>query len=60
MPTIILMLDIFQEASLPLWLCPNEVLRTLSYTTLIETIPDMITLCSHFTCIEMSKFSLYY
>ncbi|XP_023635901.1 phosphatidylinositol 4-kinase beta 1 isoform X1 [Capsella rubella] len=32
--------DIFQEAGLPLWLCPYEVLVTSSYTALIETIPD--------------------
>nr|VDD27387.1 unnamed protein product [Brassica oleracea] len=33
-------LDIFQEAGLPLWLRPYEVLVTSSYTALIETIPD--------------------
>ncbi|KAJ8447155.1 hypothetical protein Cgig2_022884 [Carnegiea gigantea] len=32
--------DIFQEAGLPLWLRPFEVLVTSSYTALIETIPD--------------------
>ncbi|KAJ6741002.1 hypothetical protein OIU79_001010 [Salix purpurea] len=32
--------DIFQEAGLPLWLRPYEVLCTSSYTALIETIPD--------------------
>ncbi|GAB2218616.1 hypothetical protein Droror1_Dr00001842 [Drosera rotundifolia] len=32
--------DIFQEAGLPLWLRPYEVLVTSSYTALIETIPD--------------------
>ncbi|XP_028798186.1 phosphatidylinositol 4-kinase beta 1 isoform X2 [Neltuma alba] len=31
---------IFQEAGLPLWLRPYEVLCTSSYTALIETIPD--------------------
>ncbi|RID76932.1 hypothetical protein BRARA_B03880 [Brassica rapa] len=31
---------IFQEAGLPLWLRPYEVLVTSSYTALIETIPD--------------------
>ncbi|KAF6170481.1 hypothetical protein GIB67_031889 [Kingdonia uniflora] len=35
-----LTLDIFQEAGLPLWLRPYEVLVTSSYTALIETIPD--------------------
>ncbi|KAH9622800.1 hypothetical protein KSS87_022492 [Heliosperma pusillum] len=33
-------LYIFQEAGLPLWLRPYEVLVTSSYTALIETIPD--------------------
>lgn len=32
--------DIYQEAGLPLWLRPYEVLVTSSYTALIETIPD--------------------
>ncbi|KAL5703788.1 1-phosphatidylinositol 4-kinase [Ranunculus cassubicifolius] len=32
--------DIFQEAGLPLWLRPYEVLVTSSYSALIETIPD--------------------
>eukprot|EP00249_Psilotum_nudum_P024190 c29117_g1_i1 orf=1076-3994(-) len=32
--------DIFQEAGLPLWLRPYEVLVTSSYTALIETIAD--------------------
>ncbi|GMH13110.1 hypothetical protein Nepgr_014951 [Nepenthes gracilis] len=32
--------DIFQEAGLPLWLRPYEVLVTSSYTAFIETIPD--------------------
>ncbi|KAI9074793.1 hypothetical protein K1719_043217 [Acacia pycnantha] len=32
--------DIFQEAGLPLWLRPYEVLCTSSYTAFIETIPD--------------------
>jgi len=35
-------LDIFQEAGLPLWLRPYEVLVTSSYTALIETIPDTV------------------
>lgn len=39
------MLDIFQEAGLPLWLRPYEVLVTSSYTALIETIPDTVVLC---------------
>lgn len=38
----ILMPDIFQEAGLPLWLRPYEVLCTSSYTALIETIPDTV------------------
>ena len=37
--------DIFQEAGLPLWLRPYEVLCTSSYTALIETIPDTVILC---------------
>ena len=37
-------LDIFQEAGLPLWLRPYEVLVTSSYTALIETIPDTVIL----------------
>ncbi|KAK6259111.1 hypothetical protein SCA6_013585 [Theobroma cacao] len=36
--------DIFQEAGLPLWLRPNEVLVTSSYTALIETITDTVML----------------
>ena len=36
--------DIFQEAGLPLWLRPYEVLVTSSYTALIETIPDTVNL----------------
>ncbi|XP_068652353.1 phosphatidylinositol 4-kinase beta 1-like isoform X2 [Aristolochia californica] len=36
--------DIFQEAGLPLWLRPYEVLVTSSYTALIETIPDTASL----------------
>lgn len=32
--------DIYQEAGLPLWLRPYEVIVTSSYTALIETIPD--------------------
>lgn len=39
------MTDIFQEAGLPLWLRPYEVLVTSSYTALIETIPDTVILC---------------
>lgn len=38
--------DIFQEAGLPLWLRPYEVLATSSYTALIETIPDTASLHS--------------
>ncbi|OAY36081.1 phosphatidylinositol 4-kinase beta 1 isoform X2 [Manihot esculenta] len=38
--------DIFQEAGLPLWLRPFEVLVTSSYTALIETIPDTASLHS--------------
>ncbi|KAK7350883.1 hypothetical protein VNO77_09915 [Canavalia gladiata] len=38
--------DIFQEAGLPLWLRPYEVLCTSSYTALIETIPDTASLHS--------------
>lgn len=37
--------DIFQEAGLPLWLRPYEVLVTSSYTALIETIPDTVIMC---------------
>ncbi|CAL0330033.1 unnamed protein product [Lupinus luteus] len=36
--------DIFQEAGLPLWLHPYEVLCTSSYTALIETISDTASL----------------
>ncbi|KAK3118571.1 hypothetical protein QOZ80_9BG0701690 [Eleusine coracana subsp. coracana] len=32
--------DIYQEAGLPLWLRPYEVIVTSAYTALIETIPD--------------------
>lgn len=42
------MLDIFQEAGLPLWLRPYEVLATSSYTALIETIPDTVSMCYPF------------
>ncbi|OIW19985.1 hypothetical protein TanjilG_31862 [Lupinus angustifolius] len=42
----IIMPDIFQEAGLPLWLRPYEVLCTSSYTALIETIPDTASLHS--------------
>ncbi|XP_039122440.1 phosphatidylinositol 4-kinase beta 1-like isoform X1 [Dioscorea cayenensis subsp. rotundata] len=38
--------DIYQEAGLPLWLRPYEVLVTSSYTALIETIPDTASLHS--------------
>ncbi|KAK7369488.1 hypothetical protein VNO80_11527 [Phaseolus coccineus] len=38
--------DIFQEAGLPLWLRPYEVLCTSSYTAVIETIPDTASLHS--------------
>lgn len=38
--------DIFQEAGLPLWLRPYEVLVTSSYTALIETIPDTVCMMS--------------
>ncbi|KAL7254596.1 hypothetical protein ACSBR1_008871 [Camellia fascicularis] len=38
--------DIFQEAGLPLWLRPYEVLVASSYTALIETIPDTASLHS--------------
>lgn len=41
------MLDIFQEAGLPLWLRPYEVLVTSSYTALIETIPDTVIMLPH-------------
>ena len=34
--------DIFQEAGLPLWLRPYEVLVTSSHTALIETIYDTV------------------
>lgn len=40
------MTDIFQEAGLPLWLRPYEVLVTSSYTALIETIPDTVSCAS--------------
>ncbi|KAI3708209.1 hypothetical protein L2E82_37358 [Cichorium intybus] len=38
--SLVVIADIFQEAGLPLWLRPYEVLVTSSYTALIETIPD--------------------
>lgn len=51
--------DIFQEAGLPLWLRPYEVLCTSSYTALIETIPDTVILNSCVSkYIEMYKFYL--
>lgn len=51
------MADIFQEAGLPLWLRPYEVLVTSSYTALIETIPDTVILyTSSFTELITSKF----
>jgi hypothetical protein len=34
--------DIYQEAGLPLWLRPYEVIVTSAYTALIETIPDTV------------------
>jgi hypothetical protein len=34
--------DIYQEAGLPLWLRPYEVLVTSSHTALIETIYDTV------------------
>ena len=40
--------DIFQEAGIPLWLRPYEVLVTSSYTALIETIPDTVILNVYF------------
>ncbi|XWS29887.1 hypothetical protein CRYUN_Cryun24cG0069000 [Craigia yunnanensis] len=40
------MVYIFQEAGLPLWLHPYEILVTSSYTVLIETIPDTASLHS--------------
>ena len=40
----ILISDIYQEAGLPLWLHPYEVLVTSSYTALIETIHDTVIL----------------
>ena len=40
--------DIFQEAGIPLWLRPYEVLVTSSYTALIETIPDTVILKDNF------------
>lgn len=40
-----LLADIFQEAGLPLWLRPYEVLVTSSYTALIETIYDTVVIC---------------
>lgn len=36
------MSDIYQEAGLPLWLRPYEVIVTSAYTALIETIPDTV------------------
>lgn len=38
----LLMSDIYQEAGLPLWLRPYEVIVTSAYTALIETIPDTV------------------
>lgn len=47
MSNLCVMSDIFQEAGLPLWLRPYEVLVTSSYTALIETIPDTVSVyCS--------------
>lgn len=48
----ILMSDIFQEAGLPLWLRPYEVLVTSSYTALIETIPDTVCMVVFFELIN--------
>lgn len=36
--------DIFTDASLPLWLCPFEVLVTSNRTALIEVIPDCLSI----------------
>lgn len=49
------MADIFQEAGLPLWLRPYEVLVTSSYTALIETIPDTVILYYFFCLIWQGK-----
>lgn len=48
---LLVMSDIFQEAGLPLWLRPYEVLVTSSYTALIETIPDTVILHYFFNLI---------
>jgi len=40
------MSDIYQEAGLPLWLRPYEVIVTSAYTALIETIPDTVGILS--------------
>jgi hypothetical protein len=39
---IFLPTDIYQEAGLPLWLRPYEVIVTSAFTALIETIPDTV------------------
>lgn len=53
--------DIFQEAGLPLWLRPYEVLCTSSYTAIIETIPDTVILCSHnLNVLKYPNFRLFY
>jgi len=44
-----LITDIYQEAGLPLWLRPYEVIVTSAYTALIETIPDTV-LCNLSMC----------
>ena len=51
-----MVIDIFQEAGLPLWLRPYEVLVTSSYTALIETIPDTVILCFCYLGMWNSKF----
>lgn len=54
--------DIFQEAGLPLWLRPYEVLVTSSYTALIETIPDTVSYCIclfHVSCIMIYISNIY-
>lgn len=50
--------DIFQEAGLPLWLRPYEVLVTSSYTALIETIYDTVVICI-VAVSELNEFWLY-
>lgn len=50
--------DIFQEAGLPLWLRPYEVLCTSSYTALIETIPDTVILLRISSLLKLLHLSL--